>query len=209
MTTMQWDDQSWSRFVDEGALAANAGQVLDVEVVPDDGLEHTAQVEVRVSVVERVANIEPRLLDTFWEDSKSSSSSASTVVLEDGVSYLVTVQGNLRQSNDLLDNGVPDDIMFPSPGEGVQPAGSDAETTYASRDSGTYPVHSISTLRFDIGDGAGFVHTEPIGGPFSAPQPDHLYRYSIEGHGAVLKAHHPDTVYSDNNGMFQIKVFRP
>ena len=128
--------------------------------------------------------------------------------LQAGRSYVVTVQGTWSDWGDKL-NGAPEpDAMFPTSGtvrKSTQ-VGLDADTEFARppEGSGTPPQH-WTQLQFSL-DGATWAHVEPVGGPYSKPQPNHLYTYHLTGRGHPLGVRVADTPLTDNYGALRISV---
>jgi hypothetical protein len=159
---------------------------------------------------------EPEVVETLWLDSQLHSTASatyveSTVPLDVGVVYTVVVTGNYTNYPFATLAPVNIPIVFLSPGGGAnRDSSNDAEVWYAATapDHATRPSHSDG-LKFDIGDGAGFVHPEPVGGPFATIQTGHVYTYTItDGVGQPLKAAISDTPIGDNNGMLKIEIYR-
>ena len=124
-------------------------------------------------------------------------------------SYDVVVTGTVSDWNDKL-NGAPEpDAMYPSAPAGVRrkstQVGLDADTEFArpSYGSGTPPQH-WAQLEFDTGSGPR--HVEPHGGPYSKPQPEHRYVYTLVGEGHPLRVIWADTPTTDNYGSFLVVV---
>lgn len=144
-------------------------------------------------------------LDSFFYDTKASSAQ-STVVLVAGESYTVTVQGTYSAWNEVLDVGTPNaDAMFPSStvGRVSTEVGVDAETIFAWPHDHPHTVGHDADWQFNLG--SGFQHIEPIGGPFSTPQPNYLYRYTLVGQGNVLIVRTNDS-HPDDYGKLQVTI---
>lgn len=150
------------------------------------------------------------LVDQFLVDSKSSSETSGSVVLAAGQPYLVVAQGTWSNWNSALEVGTPNaDAMFPSSTAGrvSTQVGVDPECWFAfHRLSPSDTLGHKTAWQFDLGSGAAYI--TPQGGPYSTPQPNYLYRYSVKGQGAVLKAIVQDSgPYTDNYGKVQVSVY--
>lgn len=150
------------------------------------------------------------ILDQFLVDSKTSGETSGSVVLTSGTSYVVTAQGTWSYWNAALEQGSPNaDAMFPSSlvGRASTQVGLDPECAFAYHDTGSgFTVGHKTGWKFDTGSGLTYVTAQ--GGPYSTPQPNYLYRYTLVGGGAVLKANVSDTVlYTDNYGKVQVTVY--
>ena len=115
----------------------------------------------------------------------------STATLTAGVTYIIEVHGNFAWwINDNVPYGQVDDVIYLSASaSGDHVASMDAETIYAEIDSSrTVPRHvdSLQELQFNLG--SGFAHIHPDGGPFTTPDPNHRYFYTVVGEGAPLQA---------------------
>jgi hypothetical protein len=104
--------------------------------------------------------------------------------------------------------GAPESApMFPSAGGTTGPAGLDADTVFATINSGTCPPlprHEGGLLqRYSE---SPFRHLEPFGGPKSAPEPGHLYTYGLVGNGIAASFRIADRPVADNYGALRIHV---
>lgn len=72
-------------------------------------------------------------------------------------------------------------------------------------DAGVGGGGSVGKFLIDL-DRTGYFHPEPIGGPFSAPQPGHLYRYELIGAGHTVRAGIFDS-FPANSGRFRIRLY--
>ena len=150
------------------------------------------------------------IIDQFLVDSKTSTETSGSAVLTSGTQYLVTAQGTWSFWNSTLEVGTPNaDAIFPSStaGRASTQVGVDPECIFAfHRLSPSDTLGHTTAWQFDTGAGLGYV--TPQGGPFSTPQPNYLYRYTLTGGGAVLKAKIADNgPYTDNYGKVQVTVY--
>ena len=179
-----------------------SGAVVKLKVTHASATDEAADATLRLHLQEPTTAPAGATLETFFVDAKESGGGSSTMLLESGVTYSVVVTGNWREIDD-LSGGVPDSVLFPSPGEAVQDAGKDPETLYAGPSAGSYPAHGTA---FQFNSGSGFAHIEPVGGAVSSPVGSHVYTYEITGQGAVLSAKVVDTDYGDNNGLLRVDI---
>lgn len=150
------------------------------------------------------------IIDQFLVDSKTSTETSGSAVLSSGTQYLVTAQGTYSVWNSTLEKGTPNaNAIFPSStaGRASTQVGIDPECAFAFHDEGSGFTLGHQTLwQFDTGAGLGYVTAQ--GGPYSTPQPNYLYRYTLTGRGSVLKAQVVDTgAYTDNYGKIQVTVY--
>jgi hypothetical protein len=109
--------------------------------------------------------------------------------------------------------GIPEAApIYPSPGQTNGKVGQDAETQYAKvfrlpcpPPIDRFPFHAMD-FQMQLNTGSGYTHTEPLGGPFSVPNPYHLYVYFLTGQGQPLKVQLLDSSTSDNYGVFKMLV---
>lgn len=57
-----------------------------------------------------------------------------------------------------------------------------------------------------FGSGA-WTHIEPIGGPYTVPEPDHTYTFLVDAGGQTISFKIQDSVYTDNIGSLSIQIF--
>lgn len=147
--------------------------------------------------------------ETLWVVARLHSTTLGTyaesdMVLGDGVDYVVVVDGNHSVWNNSLLNGDPQPIRHVDITDNAGVASHDAEVQFAAEGSPAgLPTHRTDFM-FDRG--AGFEHIEPVGGPFSAWQPDHTYVYVITGMGVPLRAAITDTPITDNSGRYRVVI---
>lgn len=134
----------------------------------------------------------PQVSETLNLDVTKGSATTSAT-LEQGRTYTVTVTGTVSDWNLPLDRGTPEGDT-----------GIDAETIFAWPASRPHTAGHWTQLRIDTGSGAA--HREPVGGPFSEPQPGHVYTYKLEGEGKPARFVWADSPLSDNSGAFTITV---
>ena len=145
------------------------------------------------------------ILETFFYDTSTSSASSATV-LTSGQPYTITVQGTYSAWNEVLDVGTPNaDAMFPGSvvGRVSTEVGVDAETIFAWPHD--HPHVAGHDADFQLNLGSGFLHYEPQGGPYSTPQSNYLYRYSVTGQGSVLTVRSNDS-HVDDYGKLQVTI---
>lgn len=146
------------------------------------------------------------VLDEFFWDARTTGTSTGSLVLAAGVEYRVTIQGNWTERLvSSSSHGNQDEVMF-GHGAGQNRANRDVDVRYASRSSGDYP-HHFTGFTIDVGDGNGYQHIEPDGGPYDAPTLDHFYVYTIMGHGEPVSTFWNDDPYSDNGGGLWIVIY--
>jgi hypothetical protein len=59
-------------------------------------------------------------------------------------------------------------------------------------------------IQWDLGDGAGWVHIEPDGGPYSVSQ--FTYRFQFNAGGRVIRMRMGDSAHADNSGQFNVQL---
>jgi len=156
------------------------------------------------------------LLETLWLDSNAHAGELgavfveSAITLTDGRPYQLLVDGNwnIWLATESL-TGAPRPLVYPTANDERNDASHDAETTWswAGGGGGPLPRHNPSNVgSFWINPGSGWVHPEPLGGPFSTPQPDHLYGYNLTGEGQPLRAQIYDTLLF-NSGKVRLRIY--
>lgn len=149
-------------------------------------------------------------LEQFFVSSLSSTGTTSSTVLAAGVEYQITVQGTYTVQNNALNLGTPNaDAMFPTSGGDPRVStqvGMDAECIFAHSTVDHLTLGHTIVLQTDLG--SGFSHIEPIGGPFSTPQPNYLYTYKVVGQGLPVTIKIGDTpgAYNDNYGELRVII---
>jgi hypothetical protein len=185
---------------------AEAGTVGKIKITQSSGSTQACNAFVRVGITDPGSATNGRLIETVWLETRNSGSVTTTNVLEDGTSYLIVVEGNadLDTTSDAI-SGSPDTVIYPSTGHpSSAQAQADADVIYARSVAAPVPVH-LEYFLIDTGSGA--THVEPVGGPFSTPQPGHIYEYAIIGEGSTVTFSYIDPVLTDNNGQFQISIY--
>jgi hypothetical protein len=138
----------------------------------------------------------------------SVGSAVTSLVLEAGVAYLLTVQGTWSDWNAPLAKGTPEpDAMFPGPVSLARKStqvGIDAETLFAQPSNFSHQLGEWK--QFQLLLGGKWVHPEPAGGPYTSPQPGHLYRYTVTGEGKQLSLRIADTPLNDNYGQLKATI---
>ncbi|MCU1693590.1 MAG: hypothetical protein JWM64_2681 [Frankiales bacterium] len=153
------------------------------------------------------------MLDTYKADNQQPT--VTTTLLPQGTYHFLTVSGTVAQGVGpaICGTGVSVSINYPSP---AKPQGGwsgvDAETAFAEGDRFTgctrqLPRHNPRFV-IDTGDGSGFQHLEPAGGPYTQPLASHTYNYLVTGAGnhVQLQYRFIDSPTSDNSGQFRIVV---
>lgn len=142
--------------------------------------------------------------------------------LEAGKTYRMIVDGNWNiffPDTDLFGPARPA-VMYPGRADERGDACLDAEARFGWPDaSGSQNTgHHYGTPDGGIGGGnyvghflidtdrTGYFHPEPIGGPFSTPQPGHQYVYDIEGAGFTVRAGIYDS-FPGNSGQIRLRFF--
>jgi hypothetical protein len=162
-------------------------------------------------------------LDTYENSGDGASGPVSTSdVLTDGATYQVRVTGTFSawKASEWLPPFVPCGTpepapQYPSPGRTNGMVGYDAEARFAvAAKTRGFPCASLGLphhhpfFEIQMSNGNGFSHIEPEGGPYSSPQPGHLYKYELEGDGEPAAFRLRDTNLRDNYGRFRIEVTR-
>ena len=168
---------------------------------------------------------------TPFLDSFSSERSVGKVftsdVLPTGHAFYVVVQGTYstfgaslmapdgeRQPWWAVCGEPEDEPLLASPGTTNARPGADPEFLFAFPQPGrrcsaknqlALPKRQ-SALRFDTGDGAGFVAPTAID-PYGEPNRDHAYTYVVQGTGQALRIKVAGTNYRDNSGQFGVAVY--
>jgi hypothetical protein len=161
------------------------------------------------------------LLDTFSSGRTGSTPPAPGPVLADGQQYAITVRGTCSgYAASLMNGGTPgwkvcgspeSAPTWPSPGRANGRVGQDAEYAFARPQANRCDPHVQLPLAygnqhpaivFDTGDGTGFHHYAPNNG-YNA---DHVYAYTVTGHGAPLQVEELDTNTRDNYGQLEALV---
>jgi hypothetical protein len=157
-------------------------------------------------------------VDTTALDSRSATP-ATGPMLDNGVSYTVTVSGTFSPyRRSLMDGstkgwkvcGSPESApMFGTGG----PVGQDAQYIFARPQSShcdpkyTFPHKygaSAAALKFDTGDSSGFKALAPD--PGTAYNLQHTYTYTVTGAGHPLQVRLEDSNYNDNYGVLHIET---
>lgn len=147
------------------------------------------------------------VLESFFLDAKTGTVTAGTVFAS-GTNYLVSVQGTVTDWNEDLQNGTPEaNAMFPGAltGRVSTEVGIDPDTIFAYPND--HPQVIGHWTQFKINLGAGATHIEPFGGPYTTPQPDHFYTYTLTGQGSQPTFVWDDTPLSDNYGKLEITIY--
>lgn len=154
------------------------------------------------------------MLDQFWMDAVNHGSpgggAVGAVVLATGVTYEVTLDGNFTVWGGSLAQGLNLPIKYLLGFGGQRDSSHDADTTWAvelATPVAMLPAHS-GTVQMSLDNGATWAHREPVGGPFSSPQPGHVYTYQLPGEGFPLRVRITDAVSEliNNNGRIQVTV---
>lgn len=151
-------------------------------------------------------------VETLFCDSSDSVGVATSLALDDGVKYLIQIQGTFTRWNEDLDLGTPEaDAMFPGSTSGrlSTQVGLDADTLFAhptpDGDEGDIAIGHRPSMLFDLG--AGFIVPVPNDGAHATPAVGHLYGYTVTGAGSSLTVKVNDTgPYADNYGKLRIVV---
>lgn len=147
------------------------------------------------------------IVEQLFLSSLTSTEVFSTTVLQSGRPYIITVQGTYSFFNQALTVGSPQpDAMFPTGGGGrvSTQVGNDAETVFATVPLALKPIGHLDAFQIDLG--SGLAHREPVGGPYSLPQPNYFYTYNVTGQGSVAGFHIVDSPYTDNYGELLITI---
>ncbi len=196
-------------FVKARAVDIAEGAEVKIKVTQDSGSAQTATVYAEF-VCPDPRGPAKKFVETVWLDTRSPATATSTATLLAGAAYRFSVTGNRDGDDDYtgVDTNV-DDVLYPSDG---QPASSDAthdaDVKYAlvsPTDPDTVPTHDSS---FEIDTGSGYSHIEPVGGPYSAPQPGHVYDFEVTGEGSVVSFRINGADQTDNNGQYRIDIHR-
>jgi murein DD-endopeptidase MepM/ murein hydrolase activator NlpD len=164
------------------------------------------------------------LLDSFLYNS-SEKTATSTLVLDAGRTYLLTVTGTFSfwspsQWGDWLgDNAdrmcwgiAEEDPLIPSPGDRTGPVGADPEYQYAvpiypggCPDGPTDSVEPrpSASVQLSLDGGAVFLKIVTTNDDFNSR---HKYQYLVEGNGPPLLISILDSGYSDNYGQLQVGI---
>src|SRR3954454_20192452 len=136
-------------------------------------------------------------------------------VLAGGVFYVAVVDGTYSKhspdrwtspSNDVCGTS-ESGPLYPSPGVVNGQVGLDPDVYFARFEpAGTCPSHPFPRHAgfFQINQGSGYGHIEPIGGGFSTPQASHKYTYVLRGQGTPVSYRIQDFPTSDNYGVLHI-----
>lgn len=138
----------------------------------------------------------------------SSGGAVGVVPLNTGWTYEVTLDGNFTIWGGTLAQGADLPIKYVSGSGGQRDSSFDAEVQYAIElptPVEALPRHS-ALVEMSLDGGATWAHREPVGGPYSAVQPGHVYTYQLLGAGYPLRVRHGDVPLSDNNGRVQVTV---
>jgi polar amino acid transport system substrate-binding protein len=168
---------------------------------------------------EREAHAIP--IETLWLDTYSpqnvgySGPVASQTILEQGVSYLITIEGTYSawnaEATRKFCNGTPEkEPMFPSPNTQNGQVSGDAAYAFANpsawqpgcKEKLPRPARS---LHFSLDGGDNWVQAEPLNPKLTR---EHRYHYTVMGQGHSLQIAFADKPTSDNFGQFKIQLQR-
>lgn len=214
LVTVRLGRESIDVGVAEQTVDARIGrESVDVAVAEQTVDARVGRVEVIVGVSSPLTYWGIPLLDetgagveVFYHDTRAAST-YGTAVLTLGVDYRVILHGNFNVLDDTWGpGGYWDNIIY---GDAGHIGNRDAEFKYGqdTRSDG-WPGSEFhkNNCQFDIGDGLGFSHIEPIGGQPSVSNPIHRYEYQVTGQGAVLGFRMLDSPLSDNHGYFRVEI---
>ena len=161
-------------------------------------------------------------VESFSTQKSTAPVSESAGPLEPGQAYNVTVRGTYSPYDaSLMMAGTPKYFamcgfpeaqpLFMSPATENSRVGSDPEFLFAFPQSGKKCSAKIqaalpkrqSSVRFNTGDGAGYVTPTAAG---AAPNSSHSYTYRVLGAGQALKIKIPGSNYRDNYGRYQVTI---
>lgn len=188
------------------AYYAVAGAVGKVKVTSGSAAAQTCDATLSVAITDPAAGQRGDwvLIETVWLETLNVLTVTSTSVLVDGRDYRFLIDGNYDPyaAAGGYVSGAPDAVMYPSTVASNE-AARDADTDYALGSAGAPQHNTLFTI--DLGSGA--VHREPVGGPYSAPTPEHLYEYLVTGEGSAVTFSNGDSPLDDNNGRFRIRIY--
>lgn len=147
------------------------------------------------------------IVEKLFLSSLASAGATSTTVLQTGRQYIITVQGTYSFFNQTLPVGSPQsDAMFPTSTAGrvSLQVGNDAETVFATVSGSAKPIGHLNSFQMNLG--SGLQHIEPVGGPYSTPQPNFFYTYNVTGQGSTVNFLIVDSPYTDNYGELLITI---
>lgn len=196
---------------DNDVVVAEVG-TLDFEDSPtatwsivDDATNQRVKISIDTTAGGGVA------FEQLFLSSLSPTGVTSASILADGHPYLITVQGTYSLWNELLNVGTPEaDAMFPTSGGSriTTEVGVDPDVAFAVPSDGHIPVGHTAALLMDLGSGPE--HVEPVGGPYTTPQPGHLYSYQVIGQGQPVTLTIADSGgFSDNYGELRVIIQLP
>lgn len=162
-------------------------------------------------------------LDAYEPNNDGFAGPVTSKILPAGTHWVAEVQGTVSYYEPSFYGGnrmpfpkvcgTPDDSgpMFPSDDRPWDhTVGQDAEFIFARPwtergcNKNPLPMHWGN---FQISRGAGYGHTDPLGGPSAAPAADHKYSYPITGVGKSAQFRLKDRPRTnDNYGVFKIRV---
>ncbi|MFY1825982.1 hypothetical protein ACN47A_08725 [Myxococcus fulvus] len=146
--------------------------------------------------------------EELWLDTRSGAAIPSTMVLQKGRPYRVTMQGTFNVwGNNIVagdKSGQPEaSPMFPSPKVTNRNVGFDPEFAFAGvRAPATSPVRH-QAIQVSLDGGKTWKHPASTAA-FDAAE--HKYTYEVTGEDAVLQVRISDTPISDNSGRLRILV---
>lgn len=149
--------------------------------------------------------------EVLFLDTRSETGVTGSLVLEAGVEYAITVEGDWSYLNHALDVGSPNaDAIFPTADASrvSTQVGFDAETLYAyySGSAPSFPIGHSNLFQMNLG--SGYSHVEPSDGAHTTPRSDHTYSYQVVGQGSPASFTFLDTPghYFDNYGYVKITI---
>lgn len=172
-----------------------AGAEVAVRVTQTSGSPQTADVLVEFAIPDPTLTLQNGdLVETVWLETLNNGSAASAAALSAGGVYRFVIEGNYDVNTSTgVTSGVS--VIYPST----------SDTGDALRDA-EWEVGDAHITLFTIDLGSGASHIEPVGGPYSTPQP--YYEYIVTGEGSVVSFAHGDApTLSDNNGRFKIEIY--
>ncbi len=146
--------------------------------------------------------------EVVWVDARLVGNPAgpklSTTVLEAGVDYRITVEGNWSAwlpSWWTCTSPSPTVHMSPSVPDGIY-AGMDAEWRYADAGNCNRTLSQYAGIMFSLDAGTTAFNPTPVDGTYNT---DHTYEYIVTGTGNRIGFHLPDT-NEDNHGVMKVTI---
>lgn len=128
----------------------------------------------------------------------------STAVLQSGVNYLITVDGNWSAWSPswwTCNSPSPTKYLSPSVTAGTN-AGLDAEWRYSDPGNCSRTPGAVAGITFSLDGGTTFFDPTPVDGAYNS---DHIYEYEVTGTGDKAAFLIPDT-NGDNHGILKVTI---